>query len=148
MINPRSTAELMVDDSVVVYSSAAGSIGRSGVCSWNALTMPASLYEVTVSVTPNTTAAGAVMLVYTRPGSADPHPDPGSSISSRECTFIVNLRSRLPADTGPTGGNRLPVCHWRACATPSRPAEQASLPAEVETPRRTRLATTGLHCRR
>ena len=65
---PAVTAELMVDDSAVVSVQQPDRLAVAGFALER--TDDASrLYEVTVSVTPNTTAAGAVMLVYTRPGS-------------------------------------------------------------------------------
>ena len=65
---PTATAELMVDDSAVVSVRQPDRLAVAGFALER--TDDASrLYEVTVSVTPNTNAAGAVMLVYTRPGS-------------------------------------------------------------------------------
>ncbi len=65
---PTATAELMVDDSVVVSVQQPDRLAVAGF-ELERTDDASRLYEVTVSVTPNTTAAGAVMLVYTRPGS-------------------------------------------------------------------------------
>lgn len=65
---PTATAELMVDDSAVVSVRRPARLAVSGF-TLERTSDASRLYEVTVSVTPHTTAAGAVMLVYTRPGS-------------------------------------------------------------------------------
>ena len=65
---PTVTAELMVDDGAVASARQPDRLAVAGFALER--TDDASrLYEVTVSVTPDATAAGAVMLVYTRPSS-------------------------------------------------------------------------------
>jgi hypothetical protein len=65
---PAVTAELMVDDSAMVSVRHPARLAVSGFTLER--TGDASrLYEITISVTPNTTAAAAMMLVYTKPDS-------------------------------------------------------------------------------
>ena len=65
---PSVTAELMMDDSAVVSVRQPDRLAVSGFTLQR--TSDASrLYEVTVAVDDGATASGAVMLVYTKPGS-------------------------------------------------------------------------------
>ncbi len=65
---PTVTAELMVDDGAVVSVQQPDRLAVEGF-TLERTSDASRLYEVTVSVTPDATAAGAVMLVYTKPGS-------------------------------------------------------------------------------